>query len=196
MAIPVLAGAVVIGGVAMVANADKSTKQSTGVLGVEATGNDNTAKITIEEVESKAVETVGGVVTEIDYDRSDDEYEVEVESGSVTYELDINATSGEVVKKETENNEDGKTLTVANTDTKVNTKPDTNKKTNNYITAKEAIAIALKQTPGTVKDVELDKDDGRAYFEIEIKDGKYEYEYEIDAVTGKILDFEKDRDDD
>ena len=62
--------------------------------------------------------------------------------------------------------------------------------------AKEAIAIALKQTPGTVTDVELDDDDGRAYFEIEIEDGKYEYEYEIDAVTGKILDFEKDREDD
>lgn len=204
MVIPVLAGAVVIGGVAMVANADKSTNQPTGVLGVEATGNDDTAKITIEEIESKAVETVDGTVTEIDYDRSDDEYEVEVESGSVTYELDINATSGEVVNKETENNENGKTLTVANTDTNTktdtkvdtNAKPDKNKKAKNYITAKEAIAIALKQTPGTVTDVELDKDDGRAYFELEIKDGKYEYEYEIDAVTGKILDFEKDREDD
>ena len=200
MAIPVLAGAVVIGGVAMAANADKSTNLPTGVLGVEATGNDDTAKITIEEIESKAVETVDGTVTEIDYDRSDDEYEVEVESGSVTYELDINATSGEVVNKETENNKNGKTLTVVNTDTKADTntkaKPDTNKKAKNYITAKEAIAIALKQTPGTVTDVELDKDDGRAYFEIEIKDGKYEYEYEIDAVTGKILDFEKDREDD
>ena len=213
MAIPVLAGAVVIGGVAMVANADKSTTQSTGVLGVEAAGNDDTVKLTVEEVEAKAVETVDGTATEIDYDRSDDEYEVEMESGSVTYELDINATSGEVDEKETENNKNEKTLTVLNTeDTKVNTKaetkvdtkadtntnkkPDTNKKAKNYITAKEAIAIALKQTPGTVKEVELDKDDGRAYFEIEIKDGKYEYEYEIDAVTGKILDFEKDREDD
>ena len=69
-------------------------------------------------------------------------------------------------------------------------------RTSKYITSKEAIAIALKQTPGTVTDVELDDDDGRAYYEIEIEDGKYEYEYEIDAVTGKILDFEKDRDDD
>ena len=98
MVIPVLAGAVVIGGVAMGANADKSTNQSTGVLGVKAAGNDDTTKITIEEVEAIAVETVGGIVTEIDYDRSDDVYEVEVESESVSYELDINATSGEVVK--------------------------------------------------------------------------------------------------
>ena len=71
MAIPALAGAVVIGGVAMVANADKSDNPSTGVLAVEATGNDDTAKLTVEEIEAIAVKTVDGVVTEIDYDSSD-----------------------------------------------------------------------------------------------------------------------------
>ena len=186
MAIPVLAGAVVIGGVAMAANADKSTNQPTGVLGVEATGNDDTTKITIEEVEEIAVETVGGIVTEIDYDRSDDEYEVEVESGSVSYELEINATTGEVVKQEI----DDKKLSVKS-DEKAS-----EKNNKNYISAKEAIAIAIKHSPGTVKEVELDDDDNHAHFDIEIKDGKYEYEFEIDAITGKILDFEKDRDDD
>ena len=184
MVIPVMAGAVVIGGVAMVANADKSTDQSTGVLGVEAAGNNDSTKLTVEEIESKAVETVGGIVTEIDYDRSDDEYEVEVENGSVSYELDINATTGEVVKKEIDDKSDKKEASKATT------------KNKSYITAKEASAIALKHSPGTVKEVELDDDDNRPHFEIEIKDDKYEYEFEIDAVTGKILDFEKDREDD
>ena len=69
-------------------------------------------------------------------------------------------------------------------------------KTRTILPAKEAIAIALKHSPGAVKEVELDDDDNRAHFEIEIKDGKYEYEFEIDAITGKILDFEKDREDD
>ena len=183
IAIPALAGAVVIGGVAMVANADKNDNQSTGVLAVE---NDNQAKLTVEEVESKALETVDGTVTEIEYDSSDDEYEVEVESGSVTYELDINATTGKVVKKETDDTK----LTVVKSEKIATTK---NK---NYITAKEAIAIALKHSPGTVTEVELDDDDKRAHFEIEIEDGKYEYEFEIDAITGEILDFEKDRADD
>jgi uncharacterized membrane protein YkoI len=186
LAIPALAGAVVIGGVAMVASADKGDNQTTGVLAVEAAGNSEKVKLTVEEVESKAVATVDGTVTEIDYDSSDDEYEVEVESGSVTYELDINATTGEVVKKEI----DDKKLSVVKSDAK------TTSQNKNFITAKEAIAIALKHSPGTVKEVELDDDDKRAYFEIEIEDGKYEYEFEIDAITGKILDFEKDRDDD
>ena len=181
IAIPALAGAVVIGGVAMVANADKGDNPSTGVLAVEA----DLAKLTVEEVEAKAVETVDGTITKIEYDSSDNEYEVEVESGSVTYELDINAMTGEVVKKEA----DDKKLSVMKSDAKAAAK---NK---NYITTKEAIAIALEHSPGTVKEVELDDDDKRAHFEIEIKDGKYEYEFEIDAITGEVLDFEKDRDD-
>ena len=110
------------------------------------------------------------------------ESEVDVESGSVTYELDINATTGEVVKKETDDKKLSDVESAA--------------KNKNYITAKEAIAIALKHSPGAVKEVELDDDDNRAHFEIEIKDGKYEYEFEIDAITGKILDFENDREDD
>jgi uncharacterized membrane protein YkoI len=185
-AIPALAGAVVIGGVAMVANAEKGDNPSTGVLAVEA----DQAKLTVEEVEAKAAESVDGTITEIDYDSSDNEYEVEVESGSVTYELDINATSGEVVKKEM----DDKKSSVVKSDEKETAK--TTSRNKNFITAKEAIAIALKHSPGTVKEVELDDDDKRAHFEIEIKDGKYEYEFEIDAITGEILDFEKDRDDD
>ena len=86
---------------------------------------------------------------------------------------------------------DDKKLSVVKSDEKA-----TAKNNKNYISAKEAIAIAIKHSPGTVKDVELDDDDNHAHFEIEIKDGKYEYEFEIDAITGKILDFEKDRDDD
>ena len=93
-------------------------------------GNDDTAKLTIEEVEAIAVETVGGIVTEIDYDRSDNEYEVEVESGSVRYELDINATTGEVVKKEIDDKKLSKQMRKQL------------QKNKNYITAKEAIAIA------------------------------------------------------
>ena len=120
MAIPALAGAVVIGSAAMVANADKSNQQPTGVLAAEVSGNDEQEKITVEQVEDKVVQTVdGGVVTEIDFDASDDEYEVEVQSGSVTYELDVEASTGEVVNKEVENNKPSKQLTVVTEDKKI-----------------------------------------------------------------------------
>ncbi len=59
------------------------------------------------------------------------------------------------------------------------------------ISEAEAIAIATKETPGNVVEVELDDD----YYEIEIKDGHYETEYKIDAYTGKILEKDVDLDD-
>ena len=42
---------------------------------------------------------------------------------------------------------------------------------------------------------EFDRDDGRAVYEIEFKHGAYEYEYEIDALTGEVIKSEKDIDD-
>ena len=44
MAIPALAGAVVIGSAAMIANADKGNQQSTGVLAAQVTENDKKRK--------------------------------------------------------------------------------------------------------------------------------------------------------
>lgn len=59
------------------------------------------------------------------------------------------------------------------------------------ISEAEAIAIATKETPGNVVEVELDDD----HYEIEIKNGHYETEYKIDAYTGKILEKDVDQDD-
>lgn len=68
------------------------------------------------------------------------------------------------------------------------------------ISKEEAIQIALKQFSGKVEDVELDKDDGRLIYEIEIESSRGEAEIEIDAYTGKVLvvdiDLEDDDDDD
>ncbi|MGI8383847.1 PepSY domain-containing protein [Robertmurraya sp. P23] len=65
------------------------------------------------------------------------------------------------------------------------------------ISQDEAIAIALKESPGTVTKVEIDDDNE---YEIEIQDGDKEMDYEIDAMTGEIremdTDFFDDRDDD
>jgi uncharacterized membrane protein YkoI len=65
------------------------------------------------------------------------------------------------------------------------------------ITQEEAIAIALKESPGTVTKAKLDDDNE---YEIEIQDGNKEFDYEINAVTGEIrerdTDFFDDREDD
>ncbi|MGS2777673.1 PepSY domain-containing protein [Robertmurraya sp. GLU-23] len=65
------------------------------------------------------------------------------------------------------------------------------------ISQDEAIAIALKESPGTVTKAELDDDNE---YEIELRDGDKEIDFEIDAMTGEIremdTDFFDDRDDD
>ncbi|WP_434054923.1 MAG: PepSY domain-containing protein [Roseibium sp.] len=60
----------------------------------------------------------------------------------------------------------------------------------------KAVEIALAEVPGTVQEAELDKEDGKQVYEIEIltADGQ-EMEVEIDAETGAVLEIEADGDD-
>ena len=44
-------------------------------------------------------------------------------------------------------------------------------------------------------DIELDEEDGKLVYEVEFKAGGTEYDYEIDAATGTILQQEAERDD-
>jgi len=46
-----------------------------------------------------------------------------------------------------------------------------------------------------VKKVELDYEHGRKIYEVTFYKDGYEYEYDIDAESGKVLKFEKDLDD-
>ena len=65
------------------------------------------------------------------------------------------------------------------------------------ITEAEAQAIALEHAGLTEADisrleVRKDFDDGRQEYDVEFHADRLEYEYEIDAVTGNILSFDKD----
>ena len=43
---------------------------------------------------------------------------------------------------------------------------------------------------GAFRELKLDRDDGRLVYEGEMRDGRTEYEFEIDAVTGAVLSWE------
>lgn len=79
--------------------------------------------------------------------------------------------------------------------------PPANQQTNtSHITKEEAKSIAFKHAgvkAGDVYDLEIefDRDYGVDSYEIEFKSARIEYKYDIDAKTGKILEFEKDIDD-
>lgn len=179
MIIPALVGAVAIGGVAL---ANGST-----VVDAASTKGDF---LTLKEVKTLALQQVEGKVTEIELDTDDGRkhYDIEINDGAYEYELEIDAITGKVLKFEKDHEDDKGTT--AKTESKVAGSERV------MLTKEQAIEIAMKQAKGTVTDFDLDHDDGRKVYEIEIEDGTYEYEFEIDAYTGEVLDFEKDRDDD
>ena len=68
------------------------------------------------------------------------------------------------------------------------------------LTEEQALAIALEHAGLTEEqldfsNVHLDRDDGRWVYEIEFREGRTEYEYAVNASSGKIVDFDKDWDD-
>lgn len=67
------------------------------------------------------------------------------------------------------------------------------------LTREQARDIALKHAGLTASqvrdlDVELDRDDGVLHYDVDFEASGYDYEYEIDAATGKILRSQKERD--
>src|SRR5690625_1169197 len=178
-------------------------------------------KLNYDEVENLISTQYPGTITEMELEKRNNRaiYEIEIVNDGMEYELKVDGNSGEIVKlnekriaaKQKENTqtetidlEQEKQKAQENDDqekstkeTKVEKKQTTstekkNKKT--VLDAKEAIAIAQKEFPGTVTDVELDEDDGRLIYEIEIKANGEEADFDIDAMTGEIIVIEIDED--
>ncbi len=67
------------------------------------------------------------------------------------------------------------------------------------ITANQALAAALKhagfsESQITDKDIDLDRENGKLFYDVKFKSGDKEYEYEINAETGEVLSSKKDND--
>lgn len=130
-------------------------------------------RLSAEKAKSMALELTGrGKIVEFDLD--DDEYEIEIKAGKMKYEIVIDARTGEVKEYEKEDDDDKK------------------KASKGRISAKKAKSIALELTGGG-KITEFEPDDDE--YEIEIKVNGKKYEIEIDAYTGKVIDFEVEDDD-
>ncbi len=109
-------------------------------------------------------------------------YDVEFKTKTAHYDYDINARTGKVVSMSKE---------IKASKTK--------KRSAKYISASKAKSIALKKARLKAKQViftkiKRDRDDGRVVYEIEFFRGNTEYEVEINAKTGKIIDFDIDFD--
>lgn len=180
-------------------------------------------ELTTDEIRDMVLNQYPGEITEIELDKELNKvvYEVEVISNGKEYDLKLDGNSGEVLKlkektvytkenqsddrkndstkeKETPNvsvkeksTNDGKNQT----EQKQNENKQNNQQENTVINEEKAIEIAKSEFPGTLVSMELDRDDGRLIYEIEIVNGNEEAEIEIDAYTGEILVLDIDIDD-
>ena len=132
----------------------------------------------------------------LDWDDGRMQYEVEFYSGTTEYDYDIDAVTGAILSsdRELENFQIWNSGTSRPSGSTSGNSGST--ASGNYITAERAQQIALAETPSgsTVVKCQFDWDDGRAQYEIEIRNGWTEYEFEIDAVTGTIFSRDIDND--
>lgn len=113
-------------------------------------------------------------------------FDIEFKSSTKKYSYEINAVTGDVEAcyiKSINGSSSGSSSTLPNLDS--------------FIGEAEAKAIALEHAglaESSVKKMKckLDREHGQYVYEVEFDCGWYEYEYEIHAETGEILDWEWD----
>ena len=125
------------------------------------------------------------VKVEKEYDDGRLHYDVEFYSGNKEYDYEIAAKDGSILSVDM----DIENYTIPSVGTSDSAK--------NYIGIKKAKQTALSKAGLSSSSVhwekaELDYDDGRAEYELEFHSGHREYECTVDAVSGKVLSFERD----
>ena len=145
--------------------------------------------LTLEEAKAKALAHAGLKADQVtfteaklDWDDGKEVYDIEFYTADFKeYDYEIDAKTGEVLEVDY----DAESFT-----------PPASSGT--VITREKAQEIALAKVPGAdashIKKLKLDKDDGKQVYDVEIIYNGVEHEMEIDAVTGKILEYEMDRD--
>jgi uncharacterized membrane protein YkoI len=184
MAVSIVTGVLVLGSIAMVAGANQNSDKAT----TNGTKKDNI--LTNEEVIEKALTIVDGTVTEVELERklTGAIYEVEIKKDGFEYDLDLDAVTGKVLKKDKSTDDDDDQENLDDRSTKI----DSSKVA---ITIEAAMEVALKVAAGTVTDVKLKTEDAQTFYDIEIVDGSKEVEVKVDAITGAVLTVEQDDDD-
>jgi len=156
---------------------------------------------------------------EMDYERGTMVYEIEFHHQGREYDYDIDAVTGEVLWNGSERDDDYRPIKqpekAENTQNSGNAgnsvkpegapKPEKQPQANaagngEYIGESAAAAAALSHAGLSESQVnrlkcKLDREDGRVVYEVDFKSGGMEYEYEIDASSGSVLKYDKERDD-
>ncbi|MGD6781912.1 PepSY domain-containing protein [Sutcliffiella horikoshii] len=190
----VMAGAVLIGGISVGAEAlkNKDTKETLQQVQVAEPSGEK-AGITLAEASDIVLAKVeNGVIHEAEKDRENGRlvYEIEVKNDEYEFEFKVDAENGEIIKEEREERRGQKAATGENGNTENAAKDEA------VISIGEAKGIAKKEVPGELEDIELERENGKLVYEVEIKNHQNgdddDVTVYVDAITGKVLYVEWD----
>lgn len=168
-----------------------ANQQSNNAAGNQQS-NSGATSITVEEAKQIALnhanltsDQVSFIKAEIDLDDGIKKYDIEFYHQNKEYDYEINANNGQIIGYDY----DVENYTIQNNQT--------SNSAETLISAEEAKQIALKHANLTSSQVsfvksELDFDDGIQKYDIEFYYNNMEYNYEIDANTGNILQYDLD----
>ncbi len=152
----------------------------------------NNGYISVEAAKQKALDDAGvkaedAVFLKAYYDSDDlvPHYDVKFEANGYEYEYEVKASDGSVLEKDVDKERKP-----------VNSSPASNE----YISAEKAKSIAYDHASVKAADVkfskaELDRDDLIVHYDVEFVVGNFEYEYEINAESGKVIASDKEYND-
>ncbi len=191
----VMAGAVLIGGISVGAEALKNEDTKETLKQVQVTEpSEEKAGITLAEASDIVLEKVeNGVIHEAEKDRENGRllYEIEVKNDEYEFEFKVDAENGEIIKEEKEERRGGKAAAAGENGNTENAVKD-----EAVISIGEAKGIAKKEVPGELEDIELERENGKLLYEVEIKNHQNgdddDVTVYVDAITGKVLFVEWD----
>lgn len=168
-------------------NAAGTTDQTGSNSGTQDIGEDAALQAALE---AAGVSESDASRLRISKDRDDGRvvYEIRFDVDQTEYDYDVLASDGQILSSDVElRNDDG------------DDDDDRNRGSNAdvAISREEAIDIALAKVSGATESdirIELDHDDGRYKYEGDIIYERVEYDFEIDANSGDVLEWSEERD--
>lgn len=140
-------------------------------------------------LDDAGVDPQKAVFTEVKTDKEDGQtvYEIEFIADGIAYEYEIASSSGSILKGGKEESSSSPAV-------------DSLEQGAEEIGKDEAVSIALKHAGVDAQDAKQlkcrqEKEHGTMVYEVEFVYNGYEYEYDINSVTGKIIKSEKEKDD-
>ncbi|MDR1204055.1 MAG: PepSY domain-containing protein [Peptococcaceae bacterium] len=128
----------------------------------------------------------------LDYGGRRVDYDIDFYAGSTKYEYEVDAVSGDILEFDQETKRAAGAGDSAAGQTGAGA--------GQYIGETQAKSIALSSAELTESQVrgmkvKLDREHGKTVYEVEFKSGRTEYEYDIDATSGAILESDIEYDD-